>query len=307
MSKKITTEEFIERAKEIHGDRYDYSKVIYVKSIENVIITCPIHGDFEQSPNSHLCRHGCRKCNQVDNSWTYSKFVEVLTKKLGGTVPYKIIGEYNGSQSKILIEDVYGVCSVKPNNLLRGVTSGIISAVNKDLYFINMAVEVHGLTYDYSLVKYTNFKTKIKIICRKHGIFEQDPSNHLEGNGCPSCKNEKISIFHKNNPTGWSKTSWKAAAEKSKNFDSFKVNIIKCWDENEEFYKIGRTFLTTKQRFKNITTMPYNYEIIQEIVFEDAHEACEKENELKNLNKENKYLPLNKFNGRYECFKIIKE
>jgi len=55
-------EEFIEKAKEIHGDLYDYSKTEYVKSNIDVVITCPIHGDFTQKPYSHLSGKGCYKC-----------------------------------------------------------------------------------------------------------------------------------------------------------------------------------------------------------------------------------------------------
>jgi hypothetical protein len=47
--------------------------------------------------------------------------------------------------------------------------------------------ETHGNKYDYSLMEYINIDTKIKIICSKHGIFEQSPYNHIIGQGCPSC------------------------------------------------------------------------------------------------------------------------
>ena len=46
---------------------------------------------------------------------------------------------------------------------------------------------VHGDKYDYSLVEYVNSKSKIKIICKEHGIFEQIPNSHLNGNGCKKC------------------------------------------------------------------------------------------------------------------------
>jgi len=53
--------------------------------------------------------------------------------------------------------------------------------------FINRAEKIHRNKYDYSLVEYVNTKTKIKIICKKHGIFEQTPNNHLCGKNCPKC------------------------------------------------------------------------------------------------------------------------
>lgn len=57
-----TTEEFIADSKKIHEDTYDYSKSIYVKSHDKLIITCKKHGDFFQKPYSHLHGHGCPKC-----------------------------------------------------------------------------------------------------------------------------------------------------------------------------------------------------------------------------------------------------
>lgn len=57
-----TLEQFIEQAKNIHGDRYDYSKVLYVNINTNIIITCPTHGDFKQLPQNHLKGATCIKC-----------------------------------------------------------------------------------------------------------------------------------------------------------------------------------------------------------------------------------------------------
>jgi hypothetical protein len=62
MPKKLTTEEFIARARLVHGDRYDYSKVVYNKNNEKIIIICSIHGEFNQTPGVHSTNHGCVKC-----------------------------------------------------------------------------------------------------------------------------------------------------------------------------------------------------------------------------------------------------
>lgn len=60
--KKLTTEEFIKRAREVHGDKYDYSKTEYVDTHTKVCIISPIHGEFWQTPNTHLNGNGCKKC-----------------------------------------------------------------------------------------------------------------------------------------------------------------------------------------------------------------------------------------------------
>ena len=61
-SKKLTTDEFIEKAKKVHGDKYDYSEVEYINTSTKVKIICPIHGPFWQSPNKHLNKRGCKQC-----------------------------------------------------------------------------------------------------------------------------------------------------------------------------------------------------------------------------------------------------
>lgn len=68
MAKKLTTEEFISRAKKVHGDKYEYSKVEYFDSRTKVCIICPEHGDFWQSANIHLRGHGCPICKSVSFS-----------------------------------------------------------------------------------------------------------------------------------------------------------------------------------------------------------------------------------------------
>ena len=57
-----TTEQFITEAIKIHGNKYSYQKTVYKNTYTKVIITCPIHGDFESIPREHLHGHGCQKC-----------------------------------------------------------------------------------------------------------------------------------------------------------------------------------------------------------------------------------------------------
>lgn len=66
--KRLTTSEFIEKARHAHGDTYDYSKVEYVNNSVKVCIICPIHGEFWQAPRDHLSKHGCPRCNVSQKS-----------------------------------------------------------------------------------------------------------------------------------------------------------------------------------------------------------------------------------------------
>ena len=80
MSKKKTTKQFIEEARLVHGDRYDYSKSEYVNATTKVIIVCPIHGEFSQRPCDHLNGHGCKHCFYEENGKQSRK--GVLTRSI---------------------------------------------------------------------------------------------------------------------------------------------------------------------------------------------------------------------------------
>lgn len=60
----MTTEEFIQKSKVVHDDKYDYNKTVYKTAKDPVCIICKKHGEFYQTPNSHLQGHGCPKCNK---------------------------------------------------------------------------------------------------------------------------------------------------------------------------------------------------------------------------------------------------
>ena len=170
--------------------------------------------------------------------------------------------------------------------------------------FIKKAKEVHGDKYNYLDLSYVTSKTKVKIICNFHGEFSQRANNHLQGGGCPICARETLTALVKLKGEGWTTTSWKKAGENSKNFKSFKVYIIKCWNEEEVFYKIGKTFVKLKSRFDSNNSMPYNWEVFK-IFKGDAIEISALENTLQIKNKEYKYVPKIKFGGMNECFKQV--
>lgn len=75
MAKKVTTDGFIRRAREVHGDKYDYSKSVYLSATTNVTIICPTHGEFEQRPANHYLGRGCREC-AGNRPLTVAKFIE---------------------------------------------------------------------------------------------------------------------------------------------------------------------------------------------------------------------------------------
>ena len=98
--RKLTTEEFIEKARQVHGDKYDYSKVEYKKAQEKVCIICPEHGEFWQKPYNHLNGNNCPEC--VRNIWTTEKFIEKAREVHGDKYDYSKV-EFNGVRNKVCI------------------------------------------------------------------------------------------------------------------------------------------------------------------------------------------------------------
>lgn len=118
---------------------------------------------------------------------TQEEFIRRLDK-VNPNRKFEIISEYRNIKSSILVKDNNGICSLTAENLLMGKNPSIKSAINKAVYFINIAKEIHGDKYDYSLVKYVNSKTKVKIICKNCEMyFYQIPSSHLRGANCSYC------------------------------------------------------------------------------------------------------------------------
>ena len=157
--------------------------------------------------------------------------------------------------------------------------------------------DVHEDRYDYSKFVYAGAHEKGTIICSEHGEFQMRPMNHKIGQGCPQCYLESKS--------GWSKEAWVTRGSISTAFDSYKVYMIKCWNDKETFYKIGKTFRTVESRFDNKGRMPYKWEIINIIENADGLYIHQLEKDLHKMCEEFGYIPKKTFEGMYECYSQI--
>ena len=231
---KSTTEDFIKKANKIHNNKYDYSLVDYKDAKTKVKIICKEHGIFEQSPNTHLRNHGCPKCYGNDKK-TIEEFIIESNKIHNNKYDYSLV-EYRGNKRKVkIICKEHGIFEQSPIKHLKGQGCPICGQENRIIsqtktidQFIKESKIVHGDKYDYSLVDYKGSFDRVKIICKEHGIFEQQPSVHLSGHGCKKCANIitgnkllsntedfiKKSIIVHNNFYGYNKTIYKNAISK---------------------------------------------------------------------------------------------
>lgn len=198
--KKLTTEEFIEKAKEVHGDKYDYSKSIYNGYHRLLTITCPKHGDFQQLPSNHIAGMGCKLCCYHHQSNT-EDFIEKAKKVHGDKYDYSKVNYITSYDKVCIICPNHGEFLQTPSSHLNGCGCPSCSFDNKRKTFetfLQQARTIHGNKYNYDLVNYKNSRTKICITCPEHGEFLQTPNDHLNGCGCPECKNSHLEIEVKN-------------------------------------------------------------------------------------------------------------
>jgi hypothetical protein len=364
MAKFKTTEWFIEKANKTHGDKYNYSKTKYISSKTKVTIICPIHGEFYQTPSSHLNGCGCYTCaRKLNGSKTRSNtdtFIEKSIAIHGDRYEYSLV-EYETCLNEVsIICRRHGVFKQKPKMHLWGcdcpkcateISSN--SRTISNLMFIEKCVEIHGDTYDYSKTIFTRYSNRINILCRIHGEYTTWASNHIQGSGkCPKCNSEKrdINVFiekavkthgnkydyskavyvnscskieiicpihgsfwqkangHLNgkgcnkcriDDLGFSRSAWiKKCANKIATF-----YIIRCFNDNESFYKFGITSNGLKKRYKQRVHMPYEYEIIRLVISTDREYIYNLENKFHRFKLKDKYTPKIPFAGSStECF-----
>jgi G:T-mismatch repair DNA endonuclease (very short patch repair protein) len=187
---KLTTEQFIKKAVEIHGDVYDYSLVEYKNCNTKVKIVCKIHGVFEQRPGDHLQGRKCFKCSGKHPLST-SEFISKAREVHGNKYDYSLV-EYVGTRDKVkIVCNIHGIFEQRPGdhtNKRCGCTECCCNVKSSTREFIAKARLVHGDKYDYSLVNYKNNFTNVTIICPDHGEFYQLPNIHnSKKSGCPTC------------------------------------------------------------------------------------------------------------------------
>ena len=194
MSKRKTTNEFINESKIVHGSKYDYSKVNYIGANTKVCIICPEHGEFWQKPISHIRGNGCPVCNpkkKVSVDELIKRFIDVHGNKYDYS---KVKYENMGSKVCIICPE-HGEFLQDPHNHLKGSGCPKCGKIKQDEKksisqdeWIRRANEIHNDKYDYSKVSYNGCYDKVCIICPKHGEFWQEANSHLRGRGCPKCR-----------------------------------------------------------------------------------------------------------------------
>ena len=200
--KNITSnnEDFILKANIVHLEKFDYSLVEYINSETKVKIKCNnCNNIFEQRPNSHLSGYGCTNCALKNRASNNIDFIRKANIVHHGKFDYSLV-EYTNTYTKVKI--ICNTCNKIfeqiPNSHLSGYGCpycGLGNRLSNTDDFKLKCKNVHGDKYNYEFVDYLHSLTEVKILCNKcNQIFEQKPSTHLSGSGCPKCNESKGEI-----------------------------------------------------------------------------------------------------------------
>lgn len=295
-----TSEWFIDKSREFHNNKYTYEKVSYNNMHTKVTITCPDHGDFLQTPNSHYRNgNGCPECagmrslSKSNADWFLTKAAEIHSDRYD----YSLV-RYETTNKKVsIVCREHGVFEQLPLAHLKGQNCPQCAGRNRPREeWIDMFKSVHGDTFDYSLFNYLGTDTKIKIICKKHGVFEQIIGNHLKyKHCCPDCLSEhRSSMWNLGEIHNVPHEMYTTDAPSS--FYLLKIG--------EEIIKVGIS-CRIKERLQQLRRELQGESIeVLAVAYGKAREVYSEEQSILHKSGIPRILPDIEFSGKTECFSI---
>lgn len=196
VNKEKFLQEFIERATEKHGDKYDYSHAEYENAKTKLKIYCKAcEVFFFQTTKNHMHSYGCTKCSRKNQgvNMTFQIFVKKAKEVHGNKYNYEHF-EFKSNKDKgdIFCNSCEKMFSLSPHGHIHGIGCPNCNKTRKLSIedFVRRAKEVHGKKYDYSKFEYKGNKIKATFICNKcNKEFQQTPHHHVVSKqGCPHCK-----------------------------------------------------------------------------------------------------------------------
>lgn len=240
-------ENFIEKAKTIHGNKYDYSLVDYKNNTTKVNIICLKHGVFKQVPNNHISqKQGCSICagNKTVNTEEFIKKAKIVHKN---EFDYSFV-TYKSSKIKVdIICKKHGIYHQRPcDHLNRKQGCPKCSGLNRTTEdFVNDSSEKHDNKYDYSKTVYEKYNEPVIIICPIHGEFNQKPFIHIQGSGCQKCSESKgerkVTLFLEKNNINFIKQKTfndcrNTKTDRHLKFDFYLPNYNMCIEYDGEYH-----------------------------------------------------------------------
>lgn len=300
------TEFYKHNVGKIHGDKYDLSEVVYIKSSDYITVICNRHGPFHVSASNFKQGKGCKECanNSTGDSFrkTAEDFISQAISVHNGKYDYSLVDYKTANKKVVIVCREHGEFKQTPSGHLSGrgcVSCGKVSTGEafrlRLSEVLSRFASVHGDLYDYSEIKeYKNAFEQLTILCKEHGAFQQNMTSHYHAKaGCPTC-----AVVY--NPAR--RSGFRRCADIKGGYAS--LYLIKCWNADEVFYKIGITTHHVSRRFAGSEAMPYNY-YVEHLLIGDSDFIYDLETELHREYKQVRYRPQLQFGGMTECFSSV--
>lgn len=299
-----TTENFIEKAKKVHGSVYDYSQVNYTGAHDNVTIICRKHGAFQQPPTKHVngkSPRGCPLCGRQKladaQRGSLSSFVEKASEVHNGKYDYSQV-VYRTARIDVAIIcpiENHGIFHQTPDAHAGQKASGCPKCAHGEVAstddFIRVSCLKHYDKYDYEKTVWVKAKEPVIITCPFHGDFSQQPQHHQAGIGCPRCADEIHQLG-----------DLISELEKAgRDYDGV-FYVLEAWNESEHFFKVGIT-REMSRRFSRTAYMPYDYDVLATFPI-GLIKAYKIEQRILSDFAKNRYSPVIAFDGKTECLSV---
>ena len=292
-TRRNTTESFIKKAIEKHGELYSYEKVSYHNNHIKVEISCPVHGSFWMKPNSHTdSGQGCPVCGgkrPIDDIFT--EFITRSKQKHGNRYDYSETVLVRAMEKVKIICPKHGPFYQQIYKHMRGDGCPHCSLRKKATTesFIVSAKQVHGNRYTYESVVYVRSGQKVTIHCQQHGNFSVNPNHHLRGVGCAKC--DQLNPFRR--------SQFIDLCGKHKR--KAHLYLIHVQMPEDSFFKIGITSRSVRERLR---PEKLTYNILHMVSSDDAGSIWDLEKRLALELSQFSYPPSIKFGGHTECYQF---
>lgn len=196
---KSNKKDFIEKAKLIHGNKYDYKLFVYSRSNIKSTVICPIHGKFEVTPTNHLIsKHSCIECYRDSRRKTEEEFITESNVIHNNKYNYNHVKYFNNQRKVIIVCPIHGKFKQTPNTHTNGKgcpkCHDNIPLIDKSLYILyDESIQLYKIGYSKNVKKriksieeLISYKIKIINIYKKcaiketiiHDIFKNKRKNH---------------------------------------------------------------------------------------------------------------------------------
>jgi hypothetical protein len=252
---KKTTKQFIDESIKIHGDKYDYSKVIYKTSVDKVIIICKMHGEFEQTPDNHLRGNGCIKCQYLNQGLKSRKSTDDFIKKAkeihGNKYDYSEVEYITCMKKVVIICKEHGKFEQVPNSHSRGNGCPRCNCSNQ---------------YSKSQIEWLEFISKYYNIYIQHAVNNEEykiPNTNLKADGY--CKETNTVyeyhgdywhgnplIFNQKDKSFFGKTYgelYENTLKREQKIKELGYNLVVMWEN--DWIKINKSIKKIQNKFRN--------------------------------------------------------